>query len=119
MKKFLFFVVILLALFTVDHPTIKEPRDAVLNHGIAILSDQSKVQRSPAAKIARTLITQELSLNQSELDYLNDALGTDDKLRAFHLRYCQEHDLNLYFYGDKLNVICRIAGESLTEGLTL
>lgn len=119
MKKFLLLVVAILALFTIDHPAIKEPREALLGEGVSLLSEQSKVARSTSAKIARTQIAQKLELDETELEYLNDALGTDDKLKAFHLRYCKENDLNLYFYGNKLNVICKIAGESIFEGKSL
>ena len=119
MKKFLLLVVLVLAFFTIDHPVIKEHREAILGEGVNLLNEQSKVARSTAAKIARTHITQKIELDETELEYLNDALSTDDKLKAFHLRYCKENDLNLYFYGNKLNEICRIAGESIFEGKSL
>lgn len=119
MKKFLLLVIVILALFTVDHPVIKEPREALLGEGVSLLSEQSKVARSTSAKIARTKIMQYFELDDTELEYLNEALGTDDKLKSFHLRYCKEKDLNLYFYGDKLNEICRIASEAIFEGKSL
>ena len=119
MKKFLLLVVIVLAFFTIDDPVIKEYREFNLDEGVNLLGEQSKVARSTAAKIARTKITQKIKLDETELKYLNDALGTDDKLQAFHIRYCKGNDLNLYFYGYKLNEICRIADESIFEGKSL
>ena len=56
MKKFIILVVVILAFFTIDHPLIKEPRERLLGEGIGFLSDASKVNRSPAANMAKNRI---------------------------------------------------------------
>ena len=56
MKKFLILVLIILALFTIDHPLIKEPRERLLGEGVSLISDASKVNRSPAANMAKNNI---------------------------------------------------------------
>ena len=119
MKKFLFLAIIVLAFFTIDHPEINKYRDAILGEGRNLLSDQSKVARSTAAKMARSMIMNKFELDETELEYLNDALSSDKKLQEFHLRYCKENDLNLYFYGNKLTEICRITKEAIFQGKTL
>jgi len=45
MKKFIILVLIILALFTIDHPLIKEPRERLLGDGVNVLSDFSQVNR--------------------------------------------------------------------------
>ena len=114
-KKFLILVIVVLGLFAIDHPMIKEPREALLNQGVDILSESSKVQRSPAAKQARDIISRTLSLSAEEQSYVDAALATDDKLRAFHLRYCKESDMNLYLYGPTLMQVCDITTEALRQ----
>lgn len=113
MKKFLFLVIVILGLFTIDHPSIKEPREALLSQGITILSESSKVKKSPAAKRAREAVIRTVVLSAEEQTYVNDAFATDDKLKAFHLRYCKENDMNLYLYGLKLSQVCIIASDAL------
>ena len=90
MKKFLILVLIVLALFTIDHPLIKEPRERLLGDGISLLSDASKVNRSPAANLAKSNIKTQLNLSNSELEYVEDTFTTDEKLQVFHLHYCRE-----------------------------
>ena len=119
MKKFLFLAIIVLAFFTIDHPEINKYRDALVGEGHNLLNDQTIVTRSTAAKLARSVITERLELDETELEYLDEILSSDDKLQAFHLRYCKENDLNLYFYGNKLTEICRIAKEAIFQGKTL
>ncbi|MCF6438364.1 hypothetical protein L1077_02835 [Pseudoalteromonas luteoviolacea] len=106
MKKYLLLVLIILALFTIDHPLIKEPRDKLLQQGVDTLGETSKTQYSLAAKQARHEIAKEIDLTPSEKEYLQDALATDEKVKVFHVRFCQEHELNLYFFGPKLQTIC-------------
>jgi hypothetical protein len=115
MKKFLLLVIVVLGLFTIDHPMIKEPRETFLNQGVDILSESSKVQRSPAAKHARDAINRTLSLNTDVQSYIDDALATDDKLKEFHLRYCSENDANRYLYGATLIQVCDITAEALHQ----
>ncbi|MFC0119982.1 hypothetical protein [Pseudoalteromonas xiamenensis] len=113
MKKFLFFVVVVLIFFTVDHPLIKEQRDKLLGEGMTALGETSQLQHSLAAKVARSEIERQLSLTETERDYLNEALLTDKKLEEFHIRYCVRNELNLYFYESRLAVICDIVLSSI------
>ena len=117
MKKFLILVLIILALFTIDHPLIKEPRERLLGDGVSLLSDASKINRSPAANMAKTNIKSQLNLSNSELEYIEETFTTDDKLQVFHLHYCREKDINLYFYGERLNRVCSIVSNALEERL--
>ncbi|MCF2859587.1 hypothetical protein L1286_19065 [Pseudoalteromonas sp. SMS1] len=115
MKKYLLLVLIVLALFTIDHPLIKEPRDKLLQQGVETLGETSETQYSLAAKQARQLISQSIQLSESERSYLKTALATDEKVKIFHLRYCQEHELNMYFYGPKLKTICDAAAKAIKK----
>ncbi|KID59113.1 hypothetical protein N473_07845 [Pseudoalteromonas luteoviolacea CPMOR-1] len=115
MKKYLLLVLIVLALFTIDHPLIKEPRDKLLQQGVDTLGETSQTQYSLAAKQARHEIAREIELSASEQAYLLDALATDEKVKVFHVRFCQEHELNLYFFGPKLNTICDIAAKAIKK----
>ncbi len=110
-------MLIVLALFTIDHPLIKEPRERLLGDGISLLSDASKVNRSPAANLAKSNIKTQLNLSNSELEYVEDTFTTDEKLQVFHLHYCREKDINLYFYGERLNRVCSIVANALEERL--
>ena len=115
MKLFLVLVLVVLALFTIDHPIIKEPRDKLLGDGVGVLSEASKVNRSPAANRAKNQIKSALTLSDSELEYLEGTMSSDEKLQIFHTRYCRSKDLNMYFYDDRLNTVCSIVTESLEE----
>lgn len=117
MKKFLILVLIILALFTIDHPLIKEPREKLLGDGIGFLSNASKVNRSPAANMAKNNIKSQLNLSASELEYVEETFITDEKLQVFHLRYCREKDINIYFYGERLESVCSIVSSALKERL--
>ena len=117
MKKFLILVLIILALFTIDHPLIKEPRERLLGDGVSLLSDASKINRSPAANMAKTNIKSQLNLSNSEHEYIEETFTSDDELQVFHLRYCREKDINLYFYGERLNRVCSIVSNALEERL--
>ena len=115
MKKFLVLVVVILALFTIDHPMIKEPREKLLGEGVGLLSSASNVNRGPAASMAKNRIKSELTLSETELEYLEETMQTDEQLQLFHTRYCRSKDLNLYFYEDRLNTVCDIVATSLAE----
>jgi len=115
MKKFIIFVVLILAFFTIDHPLIKEPREKLLGEGIGFLSDASKVNRSPAANMAKNRVAAQLKLSESEQEYIEKTFTTDDSVQLFHLRYCRERDLNLYFYDERLNTVCKIVSEALEQ----
>ncbi|MEL0642451.1 hypothetical protein V6260_17775 [Pseudoalteromonas aliena] len=115
MKKFIILVVLILAFFTIDHPLIKEPREKLLEEGIGFLSDASKVNRSPAANMAKNRIAAQLKLSESEQEYIEKTFTTDDSVQLFHLRYCRERDLNLYFYDERLNMVCKIVSEALEQ----
>ncbi|TMN42705.1 hypothetical protein CWC03_05840 [Pseudoalteromonas sp. S2755] len=115
MKKFLVLAIIVVALFTVDHPLIKEPRDRLLGQGVEVLSESSKVQRSTAARIARANVVKTITMTDDEKRYIEEALATDEKVRLFHLKYCKESDYNLYFYGPDLVKICEIAEQAIHE----
>ena len=113
MKKFIILVIVVLAFFTVDHPLVKEPRERLFNDGIDLLSDASKVNRSPTASMTKNKISAQLTLSESEREYTEKTFTTDDSIRLFHLRYCRERDLNLYFYDERLNTVCKIVSGSL------
>lgn len=113
MKKFIILVIVVLAFFTVDHPLVKEPRERLFNDGIDFLSDASKVNRSPTASMTKNKISAQLTLSESEREYTEKTFTTDDSIRLFHLRYCRERDLNLYFYDERLNTVCKIVSGSL------
>ncbi|KPH56747.1 hypothetical protein AMS58_20390 [Pseudoalteromonas porphyrae] len=115
MKKFLVLVVVILALFTIDHPMIKEPREKLLGEGVGVLSDAGNINRGRGASMAKSRISSALTLSGSEREYLEDTLKTDEQLQLFHTRYCNSKDLNLYFYEDRLATVCSIVSESLIE----
>ena len=115
MKKFIILVVLILAFFTIDHPLIKEPREKLLGESISFLSDATKINRSPAANTTKSNLSKQLQLSVSESEYVEKTFTTDDSVQLFHLRYCRERDLNLYFYGDRLNTVCKIVTEALEQ----
>lgn len=115
MKLFIILVLVVLTLFTIDHPIIKEPRDKLLGEGVDVLNKASKINRSLAANRAKSKIKSALTLSESELEYLEQTMSSDEKLQVFHNRYCLSKDLNMYFYDDRLNTVCSIVTESLTK----
>ena len=115
MKKFIILVLVILAFFTIDHPLIKEPREKLLGEGISFLSETTKVNRSPAANMTKSRIKSQLRLSDSGQEYVEKTFTTDDSVQLFNLRYCRERELNLYFYDERLNTVCKIISEALEQ----
>ncbi len=67
--------------------------------------------------MANNNIKSQLQLSQSELEYVENTFTSDDKLQLFHLHYCREKDINLYFYGERLSRVCSITANALAERL--
>jgi hypothetical protein len=113
MKKFIILVILVLAFFTVDYPPLNEYRTKLFGDGVAILSESTKINRSPVANLTKTMIAKQLTLSESEREYIDKAFTTDDSVRLFHLHYCQERDLNLYFYEKRLDKVCHVINDAL------
>lgn len=108
MKNFFIFVVIILALLSIDHPTIKEPREKLFEQVTGKLSDSTKLQKESLAKDVRIEITETVRLREKERIHIEETTTSDDKVIAWHKRYCEQRDLNPFFYGDKLRQVCQI-----------
>ncbi|MBD1582351.1 hypothetical protein [Pseudoalteromonas sp. S16_S37] len=108
MKKFLIFVLLIVALFTTDIEMIKQPRQQFLEKSIAMLSESTKVQRPSAATRARTRIDQQIQLTDKQAAHLDEELATDLAMKKFFQQYCVEREMSLYFFTDKLENICDI-----------
>ncbi|WP_105188041.1 hypothetical protein [Pseudoalteromonas sp. T1lg48] len=108
MKKLLLLVVILLALLSVDHPLIKNPRDKILGKVVSDLSDSTQVQREVRAKHALTEIRSQLNLDKEQDAHLADNLRTVIGMYQWEKRYCKNRELNQFFYGDDLLQSCAI-----------
>ncbi|MEM0515102.1 hypothetical protein WCN91_06625 [Pseudoalteromonas sp. YIC-827] len=108
MKKLLLLVVILLALLSVDHPLIKNPRDKILGSVVSDLSDSTQVQREVKAKHALTEVRSQLKLNKDQDTHLADSFKTVRGMHWWEQKYCKNRELNQYFYGDDLLQTCTI-----------
>lgn len=118
MKKFIILVIVILALFTIEHPLIKEPREQLLGEGIGFLSTATKLNRFPAASMTKNQINDQLTLSRTEKEYVEKTFTTDESIQLFHLRYCRQGDLNLYFYGERLATVCDVISQSLDKKRT-
>ncbi|WP_105253607.1 hypothetical protein [Pseudoalteromonas sp. T1lg75] len=108
MKKLLLLVVILLALLSVDHPLIKNPRDKILGTVVSDLSDSTQVQREVKAKHALTEIRSQLNLNKEQDAHLAESFKTVRSMHNWEKQYCKNRELNQFFYGDDLLQSCTI-----------
>ncbi|MBS3797237.1 hypothetical protein [Pseudoalteromonas sp. BDTF-M6] len=108
MKKLLLLVVILLALLSVDHPLIKNPRDKILGKVVSDLSDSTQVQREVRAKHALTEIRSQLNLDKEQDAHLAENFRTVRSMHRWEQLYCKDRNLNQYFYGDDLLQSCTI-----------
>ncbi|MBQ4834157.1 hypothetical protein J8L70_12960 [Pseudoalteromonas sp. MMG010] len=113
MKKFIILIIILFALLSIDHPLLNKYRAQLLGDSVSYLSDAAKVNRSPVATLTKNLITKEIRLSDSEREYINKTFTSDESVRLFHLRYCKQHDLNLYFYEERLDQVCNTINVAL------
>ncbi|ATC96064.1 hypothetical protein [Pseudoalteromonas tunicata] len=108
MKNFFIFVVIILALLSIDHESIKKPRDELFAMFSDKMSESTQLQKDKLAKKVNAEIKAKLKLKEKERIHLDENTQTDEKVRAFHKRYCTDRDLNQFFYGDKLRQVCLI-----------
>ncbi|CAM4287521.1 hypothetical protein PSBY109024_19310 [Pseudoalteromonas byunsanensis] len=119
MKKFLIFVLVIVALCTTDIELIKQPREQLITDLISVLSKSTKVQRPSAASIARANIDAQLSLNEEQTEHLDEQLADDTAMRQFFKQYCLEREMSLYFFTDKLESICDIVQSAMGKTGTL
>lgn len=111
MKNYFLFILLILILASVDHPTIAKPRQEFYDRVMGILSDSSKVKKNQKAARSLKRIKEQLRLSQTAEDYLTKKLITNHKMNSFKKRYCENNELNTYFYGDDLRQICKIIDE--------
>jgi hypothetical protein len=111
MKNYFLFVLILLILVSVDHPSIAKPRQELFDKIMGVLSDSSKVKTDQEARRSLERIKEKLRLSQTAEDYLDKQFATNPKMGSFNTRYCRNKELNSYFYGDDLRQICKIIRE--------
>lgn len=111
MKNYFLFVLILLILVSVDHPSIAKPRQELFDKIMGVLSDSSKVKTDQEARRSLERIKEKLRLSQTAEDYLDKQFATNPKMDSFNTRYCRNKELNSYFYGDDLRQICKIIRE--------
>lgn len=116
MKKFIFFAIIVAALFTTEHPIIKVKRDAWINEFVTFLSESSKVRYSYQAKEIKQTIQKKLALSPHERNYINENFSTDTKAQEFNFKYCKSDNINVYFHAERINLLCDIIdGASLSD----
>ncbi|MFY8352659.1 hypothetical protein AAEU29_19100 [Pseudoalteromonas sp. SSM20] len=111
MKNYFLFVLVILILASVDHPTIAKPRQELFDKVMGVLSDSSKVKTDQEAVRSLARAKEKLRLSETADDYLSKQLATNHKMDAFNTRYCRNNELNSYFYGDDLRQICKIISE--------
>lgn len=111
MKNYFLFILVILILASVDHPTIAKPRQELFDKVMRILSDSSKIKTDQEAASSLARAKEKLRLSQTAEDYLSKQLATNQKMDAFNTRYCRNKELNSYFYGDDLRQICKIISE--------
>ncbi|WP_158678080.1 hypothetical protein [Pseudoalteromonas sp. T1lg23B] len=115
MKKFLIFVLVIVALCTTDIELIKQPREQLIKDLISMLSKSTKVQRPSAASLARADIDAQLTLSEEQAEHLNEELADDTAMRNFFKQYCLEREMSLYFFTDKLENICDIVESAMRK----
>lgn len=115
MKNFFIFVVIILALLSIDHPSIAKPRQALFDKFTGMLSDSGKIKRDQLAANTLKAVKARIKPSKSETAYLEEQFATNDTMAAFTSRYCRQKELNSYFYGDDLRQICRIIDSKRNE----
>jgi len=113
MKNFFIFVVIILALLSIDHEIIKKPRDELFAMFSDKMSESTKLQKDKLAKKINAEIKAKVKLKEKERIHLDENTDTDVKVSVFHKRYCTDRDLNQFFYGDKLRQICQIMASEI------
>ncbi|OHU86892.1 hypothetical protein BET10_01385 [Pseudoalteromonas amylolytica] len=119
MKKFLIFVVVIVALCTTEIELIKQPREQFITNLISMLSESTKVQRPTAASLARANIDTQVSLSEEQAAHLDEELANDLAMRQFFKQYCLEREMSLYFFTDKLENICDIVENAMKKTGTL
>lgn len=108
MKKLLLLIVVVLALFTIDHPIIKNPRDKLFGQTMSGLADAGKVNSNNRAKAVIEKLSTVMTLTSKEQQYVNSELSTNKKVQKFEQVYCKKKEINPVFYGEKLRQVCRL-----------
>ncbi|SFD29244.1 hypothetical protein [Pseudoalteromonas denitrificans] len=115
MKNFFLFIILVLAFLSIDHPTVKEPRLALFNTISGMLSGSTQIEKNSTAKQTKKMIENKLELTSSQINYLTIQTKTNAKLKAFHKRFCEQNDLNLYFQGNDLRQVCQITAKQVKK----
>ncbi len=111
MKKFLLIAALVMLFFSLDHPLVNEPREALFGSVLNKVGGLGKTSKDTLAKRTLARIESEMTLNDSEADYLRGSLSTNDGLATFNTRYCVNGDLNLYFYSQRLKQVCKLVAK--------
>lgn len=115
MKNYLLFVLLILILASVDHPTIAEPRAQLYDKLMSFLGDSTKVQTNRKAERVLERVKKRLRMSEQQESYIQRQLASDDKMASFNSRYCKQNELNSFLYGDELRQVCRIIHEETTK----
>ena len=112
MKNYLFFVLVILLLVTIDHPVIAKPRQQLLDEFITFIGQFSKVKTEQVSNQVLEKVSERLKLTLSAQNYLNKQLATDISMDRFNIRYCVNKELNNFFYNDDLHQICKFISQA-------
>ncbi len=115
MKNYFLLVLIILILVSVDHPSIAKPRQKFFDNFMNMLSESGEIKRDQAAKHAYREIIDKLRLGQNQKDHLAEQLKTNNSMSAFKSRFCDQGELNSYFYGDDLRQVCKVISNKIAE----
>jgi hypothetical protein len=112
MKNYLFFVLVILLLVTIDHPIIAKPRQQLLDEFITFIGQFSKVKTELASDKVLEKVSERLKLPRTAQNYINKQLATDISMDRFNTRYCVNKERNNFVYDDDLRQVFKFISQA-------
>lgn len=113
MKNFLILVIVILALLSIDHPSIAKPRAELFGKISTFLGDSTVIKKDQLSKHVIADIKQEESLSIDVQKYLVGIFSHDDGVKRFNTSYCVNGEFNDKLYSDDTRVVCDIISRHL------
>lgn len=119
MKKLIWFLLLMLGLFTLsDHPLLRPYKDALYNKLASEAESATKINGSQAMRsVTRELNELGEQMGKAQQDELKKVQQDNESLKQFYTTYCINKEFHPLFFGDSMNDICQ-AIEKYRNGLS-
>lgn len=116
MKNFLILVIVILALLSIDHPSIAKPRAELFGKISNFLGDSTVIKKDQLSKNVVADIKQDERLSNEVQKYLVGMFTHNDGVKRFNTTYCVNGEFNEKLYSDDTRIVCDIIERHMITG---